>query len=214
MSTEATRESLDALTFDAAEAVSATTSSTTCTNCNGSIATTYHEANGQVVCASCRSKLEAVMRGEGSGAGRLTRAFLFGALGAAIGSGIYYAVAAITGLEIGLVAIVVGWLVGRGVSMGANHRGGWKYQALAIALTYIAIVTTYIPFILDEAADAPGLVLFITALVVPFAAGLKNIIGIAIIGFALFQAWSMNKRLEIKFTGPYELKAASSPASA
>jgi hypothetical protein len=149
---------------------------------------------------------------EGKG-GRFLRALAFGAIGAAVGAGIYYAILALTGYELGLVAIVVGWLVGRGVSLGANHRGGWLYQAMAVFLTYTAIVSTYVPLIAKEGVEGPLPLLFIVAYAVPFLAGLGNLIGIAIIGFALYQAWSMNKRLTIAFTGPYTVKTAPQPAS-
>jgi hypothetical protein len=39
----------------------------------------------------------------------------------------------------------VGFAVGSAVRWGSNGRGGWAYQALAILLTYLAIVSTYIP---------------------------------------------------------------------
>ena len=46
----------------------------------------------------------------------------------------------------------------------------------------------------------------------PFLAGFENIIGIAIIGFALYQAWQMNARRRVVFTGPYAIGGA--PATA
>ena len=57
----------------------------------------------------------------------------------------YYAITAISGYEFGLIAIVVGFGVGTAVRWGSNGRGGKRYQALAMALTYLAIVATYIP---------------------------------------------------------------------
>lgn len=213
MSTDATRETGDTLKFDAAEHLTSAPAQPTCTNCNGAIDGSYHEANGNVVCAKCRATLQDMLtRTDGRG-GRFVRALLFGLVGAVIGAGIYYAILALTGWEIGLIAIVVGWLVGRGVSLGSQHRGGWLYQGLAIVLTYSAIVSTYVPLVAKEGVEAPLPVLFVVAFVLPFLSGIQNIIGIAIIGFALYQAWSMNKRLTIAFTGPYQVKpAASTPA--
>ena len=37
----------------------------------------------------------------------------------------------------------------------------------------------------------------------PFLAGFENVLGILIIGFALYQAWQMNRRVPMTFTGPY-----------
>jgi len=39
--------------------------------------------------------------------------------------------------------------------------------------------------------------------VAPFLAGFENILGLVIIGFALFQAWKMNRRAPLAISGPY-----------
>jgi hypothetical protein len=211
----------------------------TCAQCQASIADAYYEVNGHVVCPGCKTALE--RSPTGSGASRLLRATAFGLGGAIVGAGIYYAILAATGYEIGLVAIAVGWLVGRGVQKGSHGIGGWAYQALAVGLTYLAIVSTYVPFILNEvtadeakasaAAAAPtdsvsvtatpgtadsadatisagGLAVGVLALLVlaaaaPFLAGFENVLGILIIGFALYQAWQMNRRVPMTINGPY-----------
>jgi hypothetical protein len=211
----------------------------TCAQCQASIADAYYEVNGHVVCPGCKTALE--RSPTGSGASRLLRATAFGLGGAIVGAGIYYAILAATGYEIGLVAIAVGWLVGRGVQKGSHGIGGWAYQALAVGLTYLAIVSTYVPFILNEAttdeakasaaaaapADSvsvtatPGtadsadatisagglavgvLALLVLAAAAPFLAGFENVLGILIIGFALYQAWQMNRRVPMTINGPY-----------
>jgi len=66
------------------------------------------------------------------------------------GAILYFAVAKITGYEIGLISIVVGLLVGKAVKMGAGGRGGWRYQALAIALCYLSISGSYGAFAISE----------------------------------------------------------------
>ena len=71
-----------------------------------------------------------------------------------MGSALYYAVSALTGYEVGLIAIVVGFAVGSAVRWGSNGRGGKRYQALAMMLTYLAIVTTYIPPIIQGFREA------------------------------------------------------------
>ena len=63
---------------------------------------------------------------------------------------VYFLVSAFTGYEFGLIAIAVGWGVGMAVRWGSNGRGGKGYQVLAVALTYLAIVSTYIPPIVEE----------------------------------------------------------------
>src|SRR5215475_6321852 len=81
----------------------------------------------------------------GSGVKRFCGALVLGVLAAMAGAGLYFAITALTGYELGLVAIVVGLLVGSAVRWGSQRRGGWLYQGLAMFLTYSAIITTYIP---------------------------------------------------------------------
>ena len=73
----------------------------------------------------------------------LAIAAIFG-LGAALaGAAIYYAVIAITDFEIGLVAILIGYMVGFAVRKGAGGRGGLRFQILAALLTYGAVGLAY-----------------------------------------------------------------------
>lgn len=144
----------DPIQFDAAEpaAGAAAAAGTKCSQCERAITTTYHMINNHVICSSCRGRLERELTG-GSGAGRMGRAFLWGLGGAAAGSAAYYAVAAITGYILGLVAILVGWLVGQGVHKGSGGRGGAAYQALAVVLTYFAIASAYVPLAIGQARE-------------------------------------------------------------
>lgn len=120
-----------------------------CSFCQRSLGSSYFELNGQPACEACRYNVEAAMA-TGPGASGFFKAALAGAGAAAAGAGIYYAVLALSGYEVGIVAILVGYLVGRAVHWGAKGRGGWPYQTLAIALTYLAIVSTYIPLIVQQ----------------------------------------------------------------
>lgn len=246
-----------ALQFDAAESTAAATpQGIACGNCGKTLTGIYHLLNQTILCSTCRQRLEREWKG-GSGTGRLSKALLYGLGGAALGSAIYYAVLAMTGLEIGLIAILVGFLVGKAVQKGSGGRGGATYQAMAILLTYFAIVSTYIPLIVKEFRENPGLqaaadsstagaglaaedslattaatadssgadvaasqvsfgqfllavgAMLALAAVLPFLAGIGNIIGLLIIGFALYEAWKLNKRPILAFTGPFQVGAAA-----
>lgn len=272
----------------------------TCTSCSKPISDIYHEANGAVVCSRCRATLEVGQR-TGAGVGAFLRAAALGGGAAAVGAAAYFAVAYFTGYELALVSIAVGWLVGRAVQIGSRGRGGRRYQALAMALTYAAIVVTYVPAAMvrvdpslgelpvdsaaaqaaisrplpvipttgalapapevsdaddpaldtprservplapsapavaledsgaaagpvaedsDAAADSSALptgatgaafyamalaAVFGLALAEPFLQGASNIIGLIIIAVALYQAWTMTKRTDVSFTGPYRV---------
>jgi hypothetical protein len=255
----------------------------TCTACSAAIVSSYYEVNGAVVCARCRGALDTL--GSGSRGGRLLKAAGMGFLAAIVGAALYFAIAAITGYELGLVAIAVGFMVGKAVRRGSGGRGGWAYQTMAVTFTYFAIVSTYIPLAVKEfrsnptsrdsvlalaaqadratdslarangdsaaaeAADstlvsaaasggagvrqagAPSaaarrrsdrhvsaggvvlgvVVLLLFAAVAPLLAGASNIIGLLIIGIAVFEAWKLNKRVQLDITGPFRLATRSSP---
>jgi hypothetical protein len=207
-----------ALQFDTAEPSAATTERS-CKGCRRPIEGEYHMANMQVVCTPCRQALEAGPQGTRSG--RVGRALLFGAGAALAGSILYFVVLAATGYEIGLIAIVVGWMVGRAVSVGSQGRGGWLYQAVAVGFTYLAICTSYIPQIVDAwgepgvADELSGAVLYIAAflfsLVLPVLSITQAPIGALILGFGLFQAWRENKRPELTVSGPYAVAPTPQP---
>ena len=123
-----------------------------CASCNEPIRVVYYEANGSVVCSRCRGKLEAQL-GSSGGMRRFRRALGFG-LGAAIaGALFYYGFQVITGINLGLVAVLVGFMVGKAVFVGTEHRGGRRYQVLAVVLTYFAIASTYVPLVMKEAKE-------------------------------------------------------------
>lgn len=122
---------------------------TACGACAKALTTEYYEANGVTVCADCCEKLRAVGT-TGTSLTRGMRALAAGAAAALAGSVLYYAILALSGYEFGLIAIVVGMVVGKAVNWGAHGRGGWRYQTMAIALTYLAIVSSYVPLIVSQ----------------------------------------------------------------
>ncbi len=128
------------LQFDRAEHV-APAGGATCAFCKQPIAGMYFEINGQVACQRCRGQIMAAWN-RGSPRKRFAKALGLGAAAAALGAALYFGIEALTGYELGLVAIVVGLLVGSAVRKGSNGRGGWRYQALAMFLTYSAVVAT------------------------------------------------------------------------
>lgn len=139
------------LSFERADVEGKEKESAVCSFCGSPIRNVYFETAGAIACAACRGRMLAERAG-GSSAGRFSRAALFGVGAAILGSLLWYGVAKLTGYEFGLIAIVIGFLVGTGVRMGSRRRGGWIYQALAMFLTYGSIVSTYVPAILESAA--------------------------------------------------------------
>ena len=230
-------------------------SSLTCAACSQAIATSYYEVNGNVTCQRCRNQVMAGWN-RGSSGGRFARALGLGFGAAVVGAGIYFGIAALTGYEFGLVAIVVGVLVGGAVRKGSNGRGGRRYQLLAMFLTYTAVVVTDSSLIarelkkewraqpdsvqavstgspaaraaeLNASADgaprtshlprplavALGLgVIVVLAYAAPIMIGITSPLHLLIAGFALYEAWKLNRGVVLQVTGPYQ--AAARPAAA
>lgn len=186
-----------------------------CTSCEREIHDAYFEANGKVICGECRTAIEAHLAPAAGRSTRIGKAVVFGIAGAAAGSAIYYGVREITGYEIGLVAIVVGYLAGKGVFHGSGQRGGRRYQVLAIALTYIAMASTYIPAATAELGrDMSILALLVLVVSLPVLVGMSSIFTVVFLLIAIHQAWTMNKAVAIEITGPYHIGDAHTPAAA
>lgn len=186
-----------------------------CQSCARSIADAYYELGGKVVCQDCHDGALAQWNG-GTPAGRLLRSLGFGAAAGLLGCLVYYAVLKLTGYEFGLIAILVGYAVGIAVRKGSRGRGGWPYQLLAVALTYLSIVGSQLPLVLEEIGEISPLgflVLLPILLVMPFLAGFENILGILILGFGLWEAWRLNRGQDWSAAGPFRV-AGAIPAAA
>ena len=120
-----------------------------CRVCNTPLHGSYFEVNGQTVCEGCCYKLRESTP-TGSRAGRVMRATAAGIGAGLAGAILYWAILAATGYEFGLIAIVVGFAVGKAVHWGSRGVGGGAYQTLAMGLTYLSIVGAYVPMIVTE----------------------------------------------------------------
>lgn len=203
------------LQFDRAEFDQAAPAAVACAACKRPIEGDYYEINGTVVCEPCRDAIEGQLRG-GSGFARFLRASAFGTIAAAVGALAYAVFIWASGLDFALVSILVGYLVGRAVRAGSRNRGGLTYQILAVVLTYLAVGVTYAAVELSQEDPADLLALRSNPLILarsflratvesPVLQVRHSVISIAIIGFALWQAWKMNQRLRLVVTGPYRV---------
>ena len=227
----ASAEAAGGLQFERADFGTAGTG-TICAACHDAIAGEYYTVNGQTVCPRCKAQVDASL-GTRPGAAGFLRAVAGGIAGGVAGALIYYAVLALTNYELAIIAIAVGWLVGKGVRWGTRGRGGPIYQALAIVITYMAIVSTYVPMVVQGLRDAQKaetgvtppapsevasgtqmvvalVAVLVLAMVLPFLAGIQNLIGLAIIAIGLYEAWKINKRVTPVIAGPFHASVAPS----
>jgi len=143
------------LQFQHAEPLPATggnANTPSCVACKQPIGATYYHAQGHVVCPLCAERIQTGQQAPPPIS--LARALLYGA-GAALGGCILYAtVSIITGFEFGLMAIVVGIMVGKAIRYASKGLGGRPQQILAVTLTYFSITTSYIPvFVYQSVKD-------------------------------------------------------------
>lgn len=130
----------------------AETPAVVCAGCHRSIETEYYDVNGHTCCGACRTALES-WGDTPQGIAPLVKAGLFGLGAGIVGAIIYYGVIAIANLEIGIVAILIGYMVGYSVRKGAGGRGGLRFQILAVALTYLSIALAYAPIAIKQTVE-------------------------------------------------------------
>jgi hypothetical protein len=124
--------------------VAQASSSVTCSKCSRVVTTYYYTVDDASVCSSCKRAIDAEWARRKTG---IWRAAAYGFGAAVTGAAIYYGVIAITNLEIGIVALLIGYMVGYAVRAGAG-RGGRRLQLLAAVLTYLSVGMAYSPLAL------------------------------------------------------------------
>jgi hypothetical protein len=124
----------------------------TCAACQAAITDNFYDVNGHTVCSGCRTAFETAAETP-RGIGPLAIAAACGFFAALAGALIYYVLLAYANLEIGIVAILIGYMVGYSVRKGARG-GGRRFQILAVALTYAAVALAYTPIVVRSAIDA------------------------------------------------------------
>jgi hypothetical protein len=128
------------LQFETAEGTAPGT--VVCAVCTTPLDAEYHDLNGQTVCQSCRVRAETEYARDLKPR-RFFVAAAYGAGAAIVGGLLYWGFVKVTNIELGLMAIAVGWLVGKAIMKGSNYRGGRRYQILGVVLTYLAIAMSY-----------------------------------------------------------------------
>lgn len=184
-----------------------------CIVCKQSIPGEYFEANGNVLCGPCAERIRTQ---QSSLPAALPKAALFGAGAAIAGSIIYAAVAIFLHLEIGIIAILIGYMVGKSIHFASG--GGRPQQILAVVLTYFSITSAFLWTLIYSVTQGgqhidlsramiPIIELLLAA---PFLAlfqgsnAISALISLFIIFIGLRQAWRYTARPELVIAGPYQ----------
>jgi hypothetical protein len=125
------------------EAATAPVAEVACALCHANVsASSTKLANGHRVCSACALQLESELAQGSDRADDLPRAALLGALGALVGAAAWATVVVLTDFEIGYLAVLVGFLAGYGVKLGARGGHGKRLQQTAVACAAGGLLAT------------------------------------------------------------------------
>jgi hypothetical protein len=139
----------DDLQFDVVETANQAPSQSPapkCAICKTPIDFIYYALRDDLLCQQCRDRLLGPRAG---GFGRFLYASAFGLAAATAGALLWYAIRVATDHELGIVAVGVGYVVGKAVRKGSGNWGGRGFQFLAVLLTYLSIAATYLPIVIE-----------------------------------------------------------------
>ena len=200
---------MDDLQFERAE-FGAAPAARNCTGCHQPIAGPYFDVNGQPFCEACTASIRQA-HGASPGGAAFGRALGAGLMAGAVGASLYYLVAKISGYQFTIIAIAVGFLVGRAVRWATGGRGGVIYQILAVVLTYVAIAFSWVPFLVEQESASLGVrdVVLQTPfiLTLPIRIGLERPFSLVILGIGLWEAWKFTAPVPLAINGPFAARA-------
>jgi hypothetical protein len=142
---------VEQLQFRHAEPVGAPTASKRCAACKSAVYDTYFQAAGHDICPSCAARIQSGQ--QAPPAHSLLKAALYGGGAAIAGCALYAFVAIAANLQLALLAILIGYMVGRAVRHASNGLGGRHQQILAVLLTYFSITFSYVVVFIYEAGS-------------------------------------------------------------
>ncbi len=206
---------MDDLQFERAE-FGAAPAARNCTGCHQPIGGHYFDVNGQPFCEACTVSIRQA-HGDSPGGAAFGRALGAGLVAGAVGSSLYYLVAKISGYQLSIIAIAVGFLVGRAVRWATGGRGGVIYQVLAVVLTYAAIAFSWVPFLAERESGRVGVLDIVlqtpAILSLPIMIGLERPFSLVILGIGLWEAWKFTAPVPLAISGPFAAAAPGAPAS-
>jgi hypothetical protein len=194
-----------ALSFEQAEFENPAPIALACGYCGRALSGRYWEISKRPACESCQNVVQGELAASNSQR-HFLRAAGYGVGAALAGSVVWELIERLFHAQVGIVAIGIGYLVGRAVRKGASGFGGRRYQVLAVLLTYSSIALASLPSVLVLSPPGTSLPFLIgLSFISPFLGGTDNVIGWFIIAIGLYQAWKLTRALPIRVLGPFSL---------
>jgi len=168
---------------------------TPCGRCGTSIQGQYFVANGHVVCERCRTTLE----------GSTAAAIRLGVAAAVLSAGAYYFVYAVWHLNFVLIAVIAGVLIGLAVRRGAQGNRAQRYRFIALGLTYVCVVSTYVPALLEMSDVETTWMAALRSLYLPFLMliSMRNPVTLILLVFGLHESWKLSAPHVLNVDGPF-----------
>lgn len=183
-----------------------------CANCKAPLQAQYWTVGAASVCERCA----AMFKGGPPKAGsffRVVKATAFGSGAGLAGATLYGLIIHFARMELALITILIGWMVGRSVRIGSENRGGIGYQILAAVMTYCWCMMAYVPDLVQsmtaagpESVPLIGAIILapLLALITPFT-GAMGFLGSLILAFGIWRGFREPAAIKIEVLGPFEL---------
>ena len=114
-----------------------------CQLCGQTLGSSYYRVGPNQACPQCAEKAKFEIPKDTHSA--FVRGITFGIGGAILGWIAYSTFSIVTGIEIGYLSVLVGFLVAKAIMMGSKGIGGRRYQVVALLLTYVAVSMSAVP---------------------------------------------------------------------
>lgn len=159
--------------------------------------------NGHPTCAPCVTRIHAELAAQRVTGAHLPLAILGGGVGAFASAALWAAIAIATEYEIGYVAVLLGFLSGLGVKLGARTARGPKLQAIASVWAVVGLVAAKY-FMVAHLAVSSGFsdsyldprVFEVFAEVVRRASSVFDLLWL---GLAVYAAWRVPRATPVTF---------------
>lgn len=167
-----------------------------CLRCKQPIEGEYYELNGRTTCPSCRAALD----------GNLALAAPLALASGAACTLVYYAIWDLWSVRFSLIAVIAGVIVGnvmrRFAGLGSRTLARW----LAVSITYLSVVATYVHSVLEQAANAPLWAVLRASLLLPFGMIYEgsNVVTLVLLAFGLHEAWQFSRAPSVHVAGPFQ----------